>query len=200
MRSRRQPRHDAGSRSSATSCCRRRCSGSGRRCVSQIVIVMLGSAVVLADRGGGSDLSPPTSSSRATSAPSRPTSSPRRSIWCWRSLLRQLLRLARLRGCSARRADAMIEFTTLGHPAQPAARGALDRAAVARSPSSAAASSGWLLLFLRIAQAAACAALRVGLHRAVPGHAAADAAVPGLLRPVAVRHQRAALARRRRRR
>ncbi len=52
--------------------------------------------------------------------------------------------------------------------------------------------AGTLLLFMRIGRPARPEALCQILCRTVPGHAAADATVPGLLRPRPFRHQRPA--------
>ena len=55
-------------------------------------------------------------------------------------------------------------------------------------------SSACVLLFARVSKSRAAGARRLGLHRVLPGHAAADAAVPGLLRPRAARPRRVAVA------
>ncbi len=57
---------------------------------------------------------------------------------------------------------------------------------------------GLLVLLMRTSKRPFLAPRHVGLYRDLPGHAAADAAVPGLLRPRAVRRGRACVARRRR--
>ena len=84
-----------------------------------------------------------------------------------------------VRGAGARTRDPRIHDR---RGSVPARGGALDGAAGRCSPSSAAASSGWSSPSCASRKCAPAALHRRRLHQAVPGHAAADAALPRLFR------------------
>ena len=94
----------------------------------------------------------------------------------------------------SRTASGHGRFQPLGHLSQPAAGSALDGGTVAdrlrRRRRGRAGAAG-----RPHRQAAGRRVAGGGLRAAVPGHAAADAALPGLFRAGAVRHQRVALGR-----
>ena len=126
----------------------------------------------------------PTCCRRAPSAPSRPISSSRWSISAWRSACGGSSSSAAQR--LFRAAACMIEFTfwDIVRNLLLAARWTILLSIVAFIGG---AVVGMAILLLRISKRKWAAALRRSYIGAVPGHAAADAAVPDVLRPADAR-------------